>query len=155
MLEVGVDFIVASTFNGMGGHPKHPEVPRSLDRKIDYLRKFAKLPVAAEWAARMESICDGLQRLKEQRHIIVHGMATAELEGGGWSVFKVRYEKLIHASGDHPVTEESILQLTGETAELTESALGLASELLARIQKAPNDPGGWLRAGSSIEHPAV
>src|SRR5207253_1632230 len=73
MLEMGLDFIVASTFTGMGGHPNHPEIPRSLDKKIGYLRDISKMPQMRPWTDRTIDLADRLNELKHERHLLIHG----------------------------------------------------------------------------------
>jgi hypothetical protein len=136
MLELCIDFIIGITFRKMGGDVTQAEIPRSLDKKLGYLRKVAKMPALKPWSAQLETLCDGTNRLKQRRHIIIHGFASNEMERGEWIVFKLRYEPLIHVAEHHPITKNDIIGFTGSTADLTVVALDIAEGMAAAIPKA-------------------
>lgn len=139
ILETGIDFIVAITFNGLGPPPKHTEIPRSLSNKIDYLKDAAKLDHLAPWREALLSVATKAASLKERRHDLVHGIAYNQLQSGELQMFRILYEKTIHRAPESTFTLESVAGMIEETTALAIEATNLACQLLTEFKSKLTD----------------
>jgi hypothetical protein len=131
ILELGLDFVVAITFQTMGGESKqYPEIPRSLDKKIGYIKFAAKLADAAQWKDRLLEMAASISELRDRRHTLIHGVALVVMSADKAKVTRVRYTKLAHYSEEHDVSAEDISTFTKATAEATGKHLKLIAELI-------------------------
>jgi hypothetical protein len=134
MLEIGIDFIVAVTFHEFGKHPKQVEIPRSMTRKVAYLRDYASLPTLAHWKVELQELADVVSVLKETRHDAVHGAVTEHGEEGT-KVIRLRYEKSFHHGSDKHITVASLLKLAVEIYATASVALNIAQALLGELKE--------------------
>lgn len=133
MLELGIDFTVAVTFNGLGGDPKHPEIPTSLSHKIRYLRDVCKRPRIAPWRGQITELADEIDELKEKRHTAIHGVALKRLAEGEFELSRVRSDKLIHRTELHPVSIDDLKRLSWDSFRVTVKVMHLVEELVAAV----------------------
>jgi hypothetical protein len=136
--ETTLDFIVGLTFNKLGGHPKHDQIPRSMMRKVSYLRDFAKASeLPSEILGQIRTIADTADDLKERRNDAIHG-ALMQSHGEEVRLFKVLYAKTHHNSEDVVVSPASLIQLVRDVSALLNLCMPLVIEL-AKLSKEPLD----------------
>jgi hypothetical protein len=74
-VELGADCLGAIIFHGYGGKKIRPNIPYSLDRKIDYLREaFKTLPDLLAFADRAIPIIERFAAMRVDRHDFIHGL---------------------------------------------------------------------------------
>lgn len=139
MLEIGIDFIVAVTFHEYGKHPKQAEIPRSMMRKIAYLRDYATLPTLAHWKEEILELADAAEKLKEARHDATHG-AVMEHGEGGTKVLRLLYEKAFHRGIDKHITAESLRLLEMQIVGVAHVGLNIAQALLNELGEPLDKP---------------
>lgn len=87
-LEFGLDGVILEIHRYFRGRDFEAEMPRSLSRKLSYLRTWAKkMPFPEETTADYLSLFDSIQRNICTRHDLVHGIVTEMAEGSGAAVF--------------------------------------------------------------------
>jgi hypothetical protein len=74
-VEMGADSVGVLIFHNFGGRTLTPNIPYSLEKKIDYLRKaFARLPKLADYAEEGKWAVDAMAALRTDRHDFIHGL---------------------------------------------------------------------------------
>lgn len=142
LLETGLDILVAITFHRFDGQLSHPEIPRSLSRKIGYLRDVAKLRPGHPWALRILTVADVAEELSDERHHVTHGVATGGFDGETTYVFRFLYEKTMHRPLERPVSVAQLRELSVKTRRAANAALELAHDMVDAIKDVDNDPIG-------------
>ncbi|RIX32266.1 hypothetical protein [Sphingomonas edaphi] len=142
LLETGLDILVAITFHRFDGNQSHPEIPRSLSRKIGYLKDIAKLRPGHPWANRILAIAATAGELSDERHHVTHGVATGGFDGESTYVFRLLYEKTMHQPLERPVSVTQLRELSAKTRDAAIAALDLAHEMVDAIKDVDNDPVG-------------
>jgi hypothetical protein len=67
--------------HGFGGNAIEPEIPRSLQRKISFLRSaFQRLPLGTEALKIYLKFLDRVQTAAQTRHDIIHGIVVEHAE---------------------------------------------------------------------------
>ena len=138
VLETGVDFLVAITFHEYGEHPKHHEIPRSMKRKIAYLRDYAGLSSLAHWQTELLELARTSEELKEKRHAAVHGCVDATL-GEKVQLFRILYKKTQHELTDTSFTADDLSRLAAEIIGVGFVALNIAKALLDELDAKAGD----------------
>lgn len=91
-LELGVDGACVVIFHGLGGKTICANIPYSLGKKIEYLRKaFKKLPDLSPFIERGTSAVEALASLRADRHDLIHGLHGNINSKGEPIVGRVRY----------------------------------------------------------------
>jgi hypothetical protein len=141
--ELALDLLVAVTFHMYGGHLKHREIPRSLSRKVEYLRDVAKQgTVGEEWAGKLVAAADAAHDLKEERHDAVHGALIGEIDGEMVSIMRILYEKTVHRESHKKVSVRSLKGLTARTRAATSSTLDITYAMFDALDHPVNKPIG-------------
>lgn len=142
ILESGIDFLVATTFRGFGGHPKHPEIPRALERKLTYLRAVARHDNMQPWRDEMNHLVAEALRLKETRHAAVHGVVGENLSDDVLKLWKITYGKTQHGTSDHILSTETLSVLFSDILTLTKRLTKVVNEQIDTITKTADQPTG-------------
>jgi hypothetical protein len=91
-LELGVDGACVSIFHRFGGKTISPNIPYSLDKKIEYLRKaLKKLPDLSPFSERCATAVEILASLRTDRHDFIHGLHGSLNSKGEPISGRVRY----------------------------------------------------------------
>jgi hypothetical protein len=121
-LETTLDFMVAMTFNGLD-RMGEKEIPRSLDRKLSFLRKAFKHSVLGPIKADADRVFDRVHNVKEERHDAVHGA----LIGSGLDIVRVRYTPERHVTQiKQALSDKDMEGLALRIRALFEAALSVA-----------------------------
>jgi hypothetical protein len=143
-LELGLEGMVEILYRGFKGNTIEPEIPRSLQRKISFLRSSWKRmqPVGVEeteWAGAVNGylkFLDRVQAAAQTRHDIIHGILVEQTGGGSEAIMgRVTRKrggdlerKRIH------VTTEDIRRAVREAEDLGEKALNWSVQVHELIQ---------------------
>jgi hypothetical protein len=95
MLEQNIDMWVAMIYHGIGGRKNiDPQLPRSFDRKVRFLRKAFNVMVPLKGlAAEVTPLLDNAKKLSLRRNDLVHGAITRlEPVDGKWQLTIFDYE---------------------------------------------------------------
>lgn len=125
--EQSLDGCVAIIFHDHGGKNIESEIPRSLSKKVEFLKKcFKKLPTLAALQNDALKTLQNVNTMSGRRHDLVHGAITSVTSQNGVFEFaKLDFEKQMHVvrtvhldltKFDDLATE--ILDLGGEVADL-------------------------------------
>lgn len=140
-LETVIDSLVAVTFHSFGGQSIHPEIPKALSRKLEYLKDCSKLPALKKHRFAILALKDAVNDMKELRHDVIHGAVSEFADDGTATLMRFVYEKQWHRRRYAKVTAATLVQLTRETARWCEHAMDIASELMdLSIEKDGTDP---------------
>jgi hypothetical protein len=98
MIEQNIDMTVAIVYRHCGGKALEKEIPRSLDKKLQFLKKaFARV---ATLAPKRNEVRDLIQRIKAEssyRHDLVHSrFSETEFYDGKFQLVKFDYEPEMH-----------------------------------------------------------
>ena len=96
--EQMLDGWVSIIFHDHGGKNIEPEIPRSLSKKVQFLKTcFKKLPTLAPLQDDALKILQNVKALSDRRHDLVHGAITSVTSQNGTFEFaKLDYEKQMH-----------------------------------------------------------
>jgi hypothetical protein len=124
-----------------GGKTIAPELPRSLDRKLDYLRKcHAGIPAVAAIPQGL-AIINGFSRLREDRHTLTHGIPfTNKMENiaSSVAVLRLRYSPQEHHHEEKHYDLEFLMQMFNDTSQLSRDTAVYVRALIAVLS--PNQP---------------
>jgi len=131
-LELGLDGAVFEIHRAFGGRDIETELPRSLSRKLAYLRTWVKQieALGGENADGFLGLLDSIETSSQTRHDLIHGIVTEMEEGSG----KAEFKRLLHTGGRPKVREFSmttvdILRAATEAQRLSGKTLLWAREL--------------------------
>jgi hypothetical protein len=130
-LELGLDCVIFEIHRAFRGNEIAPELPRSLSRKLAYLRKWAKKMVADDEAvAGYHSLLESIERSARTRHDLIHGVVTEMAEGSG----EAEYARLMRNPDGYEIREiafttTDILQAATEAQRLSGKTLLWATEI--------------------------
>ena len=86
-LELGLDCMVEVLYRGFNGNTIEPEIPRSLQRKITFLRSAWKSqPIAANGINGYLKFLDRVQTAAQTRHDIIHGVVIEQVKRSGEAI---------------------------------------------------------------------
>lgn len=86
-LELGLDCMVEVIYRLFKGNTIEPEIPRSLQRKITFLRSAWKnQPIAANGINGYLKFLDRVQTAAQTRHDIIHGVVIEQVERSGEAI---------------------------------------------------------------------
>lgn len=123
-LEFGLDCMVDILYRGFNGSEIEREMPRSLKRKITFLRAaFKRLPLGDGVQGYLQFF-DRVLKASEVRHDIIHGVVIEQVERSGEATL-VRLVKgqNVPEKKQIKVTTVDILQAAKEAQELGGKAL--------------------------------
>jgi hypothetical protein len=72
-VEASLDAIVALLFQKFGGKEIEQEVPRSLKKKVTFIKRCLKLPALLPFGEEGASLMREVSALADTRHLIAHG----------------------------------------------------------------------------------
>lgn len=145
-VEMGADSVGLLIFHNFGGKTLRPNIPYSLDQKIDYLKKsFNTLPALAEYAPQGKEIVKALSALRTDRHDFIHGLHGTFHDEGVPVSGRIRYvpdnlfmnsrkvtvDEMNRSTETSAVTAHLLIRMCGQMAEqidptLTKKATGEA-----------------------------
>src|SRR5581483_10733621 len=87
-LESGIDFTILVLHHNLGGRSVEPVLPWSLNRKIKYIRRVARMlktygEALEVFETGVSALMDEIERASEFRHDMLHGFALEYAEGSG------------------------------------------------------------------------
>jgi hypothetical protein len=110
---------------------KEARLPVSLKRKIGFFRKsFVEIPALAPFQTRAFEIVAEINRLKEIRHDIVHGIARNRMPGGIRQFVRHRYRGKEFEAETKTYPLRAIMAAYREAGELALRLLELTQELI-------------------------
>jgi hypothetical protein len=144
VIETALDFCVAIIFHEFDGRNIAPEIPRSLSRKIIFLKKGMNHDTLSGPRAFALDLLNEIENEKERRHEVVHGAIAGPSGGDSVEMFRVKYDKFVHRTSMHVVTTAEVLAASDRAFALTDPAVNLGVILfgIARPEEPINDPGG-------------
>jgi hypothetical protein len=124
-LETSLDFTVAAIFNGLDRVGEN-EIPRSLDKKIGFLKKALKLPVLQPVREAANKVLTATKLIKEERHDAIH----SALVGPGLNTIRVRYTPEYHVTEiKQAPDQEQLKSLALRVRDLSRDALSVAIDV--------------------------
>jgi hypothetical protein len=144
-IECGLDVTILLLHHTLGGRLMEREIPWSLKRKLNYIRKWFKKQRLGKAFEILEPSVDTLlteiERAAEFRHDLIHGFALEHLEGSG----EAQMTRLLR--GEKPGAPKKFtvttIQILGEAVtagKLGGKALKLATSLQQFINMAREMP---------------
>lgn len=132
-LELGLDLSILAIRLDLGGDTIEPEAPRTLQRKLAFLRKAAKqLPGLVERRDEIIALAAAVRAESEGRHDLIHGVAMRHLPGGSEAAML----RLLRETSGPPakafvVTTTSLLERAVRAGKLASQSLALVTALVA------------------------
>lgn len=134
--EQSLDICVTMVFHHFGGRALRKDLPRSLNRKTEFLGKaFRTIDVLKPISKSGIEIVDRMNSLSKKRHDMVHGaLSVTHQIRGAWHFLKIDYGTDIHEARD--VSYSSLdFQIAGsEMLALSGDVTLLASRLRKMIE---------------------
>lgn len=82
IIELSLDCLISMIHHNIGGKDVEPDLPWALQRKLKYIRKcFKKLDRLAPFKDDIDNLMADIAIASEDRHNIIHGVATKSPEG--------------------------------------------------------------------------
>lgn len=136
-LELGIDGIVEIFYYGFRGKEFEPQIPRTLSRKISFMRAvIKKLPIGEEAISGFMSFLDKVDAASKLRHEIIHGVVIEHAEGSGEAVLvKLTRNKHGVTKRHFKATTVSILQAANEAQKLGSKMLWWLTEMQKLIEE--------------------
>jgi hypothetical protein len=137
-LELGLDCMVDILYRGFNGNTIEPEIPRSLKRKITFLRSsWKRQPIGADGINGYLAFLDRVQTAAQTRHDIIHGVVIEQVEGSGEAVM---FRAIRGRDGEFEkrrlhVTTLDILMAANEAQDLAGWVLYWADEINTLLQE--------------------
>ena len=137
VIETGLDFACAIVFHEFEGRKIEPEIPRSLGRKISFLKRGLKHSRLASIRAYGLDLLQTIADRKNERHEIVHGAVTGNVKEDAVQMMRVQYTPEMHHSTTHVVTVDEVGEASARALALANPAIMLAIGLhnIARPEK--------------------
>lgn len=123
--EFGLDCMAEIIHHGFGGKDIEPEIPRSLSRKLTYLRKaFRRLPIPEEALNGHISLFDAISAESGMCHDIIHGFLLSHEKDVGRAI-------LMRATRDRDgkVTKRQVPVRTGDILTAANRAYDLGNKV--------------------------
>jgi hypothetical protein len=136
-LELGLDCMVDILYRGFKENTIEPEIPRSLQRKITFLRSsWKRQPIGADGVNGYLMFLDRVQTAAQTRHDIIHGVVIEQIERSGEAVMvrAVRKRNGEFETRRFHITTEDILRAALEAQDLAGRVLYWTDEVNNLIQ---------------------
>jgi len=138
-LEAGLDFCVLIAHLDLGGDALIAEPPRSLSRKLEYLKTaFKRLPDLTEQRDRALRLLPEIKAASKTRHDLIHGFILSHRKT---ETLEVEMSRLMDWRDGHRVerkftiTTAEILEHAVLANNLANQTLALAHELLPKLSR--------------------
>lgn len=144
IIETGLDFCCAIVFHEFDGRNIEPEIPRSLGRKIAFLKKGMAHPRLTSIRAYGLDLLQTIKDRKNERHQIVHGALTGNAKEDAVQMMRTRYTPQMHHSSLHTVTVDQVKESSDRALALADPTimLGIGLYNILRPEKPINySPG--------------
>lgn len=94
LAEQSLDFTVDTIYNKCAGNTFEKQLPRSFQRKVEFLRKAFRTSVALQvYAEEGNKLLDRMEPLAQQRHDLVHGVVVSiDSVNGKFPIDKLDYK---------------------------------------------------------------
>lgn len=137
-LEAGLDFIATIVHQPLGGDQIEPELPRALQRKLDYLRKaFQRLAPLAPYQQRAVDLVANIIAASETRHDLIHGCLVSRPVGQTVEaeMFRLLWEKTHYREKTLTIGTGDIIAASNRVRDLAYQALILADAMVKAFLK--------------------
>lgn len=136
-LDFGLDCLVEIVYLGCNGHEIEAEIPRSLSRKLRYLRAaFKRMPLQQDAIEAFLLIFDQIETEARFRHNLIHGIITEQTERSGEAVItRVVREKHGVTKGHFRITTAEILQAAKRTVKLGTRVFSVVDKVYRLVPK--------------------
>lgn len=133
-LELMLDAQVAVIYQLAGGRHLERELPKALNRRINFLRRcYRQIAALSGFSAKAAPLLDETDRLSETRHTVIHG-APAHCDPSGPSFIFVRMEvnkdKTMHKGNELSLTLGQIVDCGRKSQGLADDFYSLANRLM-------------------------
>lgn len=141
-LELGLDWTVENIYNHLDGKSIEKEKPRSLSRKLTFLRAVIKrMPLPEDSAAGFYSLFDQIEEATETRHDVIHGFIVEHEDGSGEvTMARLIREKSKTRKRHFKLTAADILQAAITADKLSNRTLRMADLLQDAIDELRQQP---------------
>jgi hypothetical protein len=154
-LELGLDCMVHILYHGFKGDMIEREIPRSLQRKITFLRSsWKRQPIGVDGINGYLRFLDRVQTAAQTRHNIIHGFVIEQAESSGEAIMVrvIRDRDGGIEKRRFDVTTIDILRAANEAQDLAGRALYWADEVHNFIRGAFARPPILPQNGVNGEH---
>jgi len=129
-LGIGLDGIVEILYYGFNGKTLVDEIPRSLRRKITFMRAaLRRLPIGEEAINGFMMLLDKIETASQKRHDIIHGVVIEHTEGSGEATMvRATRGKNGVTKREFKVTTTTILRAANEAQKLSGTVLRWLTE---------------------------
>lgn len=130
-VETALDYIVTVVFHRYSRPEAEPEIPRSLDKKLTFLKDAIKAdPRLDNMAPQLQALITRVHNLKERRHEIVHGPSLGPGEGDATTLIRVTYGRTRHTLGERKVTTAGITTIANAVHQLADDLVRFVAMLM-------------------------
>ncbi len=130
-IETALDFMTAIIFHGYKHDKMEPGIPRSLERKLKFLRRGLKHPAFNAFQVRADALLLDILAQRNDRHELVHGALLEDPQGDVVQTLRVKYEPCGHRLSIHTVTTAEVEAGAERARTLSDRSTALAARVLA------------------------
>lgn len=143
-LEFAIDCMVHVLHSRPDAKQIEPEMPRSLQRKISFLRAtISQLPLDKQTAQKWLRLLDNIQSAAQKRHDIIHGFVIEQKERSGEAQFVRLFRKgKITKSRRHTANTQSILKAANQASKLASTLFRWVDAALDLFYEPPQQRDG-------------
>lgn len=146
LVETGLDNITHIIFDKLDGKIIYRKKPRVLDLKLKYLRAWhEQIPELQSRRLRALDLIDRIERFSIDRHIYIHGFATADFDSKlNYTITKIEPDPALHQTVTRASDLNEFMRLIDAANDLcTEVALYNRELLIAFVfPNNDNQPAG-------------
>jgi len=144
-VEQALDVFAAIAFHECGGDGLGEDIPRSLTRKVAFLRKcLNRLPKLSGFKKEGLSLLSKISEGSRSRHNLVHSVAmNISPQGGSYRLVKFDYERARHTVNNIDFSLSDFPALAKETTDLATESLNLVCRVgfhLGVLEGSPERP---------------
>lgn len=135
-IELTLDVLTLHVHYYRGDQSSETQVPRSLSRKLKYIKKeFKTDDTLKPWEPQAVELCSRISARSSERHDLVHGVAIGSASDIQIEILKLHYGKLYHSSTRKTITLTEILNNTLAAQDLADEAANLLSSAFANFRR--------------------
>lgn len=134
-LEFGLDGMILMLHHAGGGNKIEKDIPWSLSRKLNYLRRyFKKVEEVEPIKASILKLLDDIEAASETRHDIIHGFVIEHVEGSGQaSMVRLLRGETWPSRKYYTVSAKAVLLAAKEAGRLSGKILPISVDLIEKV----------------------
>ncbi|MFH1158813.1 MAG: hypothetical protein V1721_08075 [Pseudomonadota bacterium] len=139
-IENFLDIIITFIFKSLNGNQIETEIPRSLSRKLDFMKLAAKqIPIFGPLKDEIIALVEKLEAAAVTRHDLIHGVMDVEgLMDSEFEKKEIRIRRLIRKENLHrnvAFSMDELLKHVSSAEVLTEQVLAMINSILNAIKE--------------------